>query len=111
MCQIVVPSYKGRALVAPVQEEPDNGPQVEAQAQEIERLRGASVHGWLCLPPAASRLRARLFNLGAVVAEETGPAGEWLIEVRTSRDNVDLLYRREGLRAEWVRSGFEIPTL
>jgi GTP-binding protein HflX len=76
-----------------------------------ERLRGASVHGWLCLPPAASRLRARLFNLGAVVAEETGPAGEWLIEVRTSRDNVDLLYRREGLRAEWVRSGFEIPTL
>ena len=74
-----------------------------------ERLRGDAVHGWLCLPPIAARLRARLFSLGAVVAERTGPEGEWLIEVRTSRGNVEWLYRREGLRAEWVRSGFEIP--
>ncbi|MDS4042818.1 MAG: ribosome rescue GTPase HflX [Candidatus Competibacter sp.] len=74
-----------------------------------ERLRGEAVHGWLCLPAAAARLRSRLFGMGAVVAEQTGPAGEWLIEVRTSRGNVDLLRRRDGLRAEWVRSGFEIP--
>jgi GTP-binding protein HflX len=74
-----------------------------------ERLRGDAVHGWLCLPPMASRLRARLFSLGAVMAERTGPEGEWLIEVRTSRGNVEWLFRREGLRAEWVRSGFEIP--
>ncbi|HAO31998.1 MAG TPA: hypothetical protein DCQ84_03460, partial [Candidatus Competibacteraceae bacterium] len=60
---------------------------------------------------SASRLRARLFSLGAVVAEQSGPAGEWLIEARTSRGNVDLLYRRYGLRAEWVRSGFESPTV
>lgn len=74
-----------------------------------ERLRGDAMHGWLCLPPMAARLRARLFSLGAVMAERTGPEGEWLIEVRTSRGNMELLYRREGLRAEWVRSGFEIP--
>ncbi len=76
-----------------------------------ERLWGDAVRGWLCLPPAATRLRARLFSLGAVVAEQTGPAGEWLIEVRTSRGNMDLLYRRDGLRAEWVRSGFDGPAV
>jgi GTP-binding protein HflX len=76
-----------------------------------ERLRGGTVHGWLCLPPMAARLRACLFNLGAVVAEQPGPAGEWLIEVRTSRGNVDRLCRQEGLRAEWVRSGFEISVI
>lgn len=74
-----------------------------------EQLRGDTVHGWLCLPPKAARLRARLFSLGAVVAEQSGPEGEWLIEVRISRGNVDWLRRREGLRAEWVRSGFDIP--
>ncbi|HRY15762.1 MAG TPA: GTPase HflX [Candidatus Competibacteraceae bacterium] len=77
----------------------------------VERLRGGTVHGWLCLPPMAARLRACLFNLGAVVTEQSGPAGEWLIEVRTSRGNVDRLCRQEGLRAEWVRSGFEIPVV
>lgn len=76
-----------------------------------ERLRGGIVQGWLCLPPSAARLRARLFHLGAVVAEQTGPAGESLIEVRTSRGNMDLLCRRDGLQAEWVRSGFEAPVI
>jgi GTP-binding protein HflX len=63
------------------------------------------------LPPLAARLRARLFDLGAVVTERAGPDGQWLIEVRTSRGNVEWLRRREGLRAEWVRSGFEIPAV
>ena len=76
-----------------------------------ERLRGEAVHGWLCLPPMAARLRARLFSLGAVVAEHAGPEGECLIEVRTSRGNMEWLCRREGLRAEWVRSGFDIPAV
>ncbi len=76
-----------------------------------ERLRGETVHGWLCLPPAAARLRARLFSLDAVVGERIGPEGEWLIEVRTSRGNMDLLRRRDGLRAEWVRSGLAIPAV
>ncbi|HMQ11858.1 MAG TPA: GTPase HflX [Candidatus Competibacter phosphatis] len=76
-----------------------------------ERLRGETMHGWLCLPPAAARLRARLFSLDAVVDEQIGPAGEWLIEVRTSRGNMDLLRRRDGLQAEWVRSGLAIPAV
>lgn len=76
-----------------------------------ERLQEDAVHGFLCLPPTAARLRAKLFDLGAVVAEQMEPTGEWLIEVRASRGNVDWLCRREGLRAEWVRSGFDIPAV
>ena len=76
-----------------------------------ERLRGAAAHGWLCLPAAAARLRSRLFSLGAVVTEQHEPSGEWLIEVRTSFGNLDLLRRKEGLRAEWVRSGFANPAV
>ena len=76
-----------------------------------ERLRGETVHGWLCLPPTAARLRARLFSLDAVVGEQIGPEGECLIEVRTSRGNMDLLRRRDGLQAEWVRSGLAIPAV
>lgn len=76
-----------------------------------ERLHGGAVHGWLCLPPSAARLRARLFDLGAVLTEQTAPSGECWIEVRTSRGNVERLCRQEGLRAEWVRSGFAIPMI
>ena len=76
-----------------------------------ERIRGEAVYAQLCLPAAEVRLRSRLFSLGAVVAEQIGPTGEWLIEVRTSRGNMDLLCRRHGLRAEWVRSGFESPVV
>ncbi len=76
-----------------------------------ERLRGGTIQGWLCLPPAAARLRARLFHLGAVVAEQTGPTGESLLEVRTSRGNMERLCRQDGLQADWVRSGFEAPLI
>lgn len=76
-----------------------------------ERLRGDGVYGWLCLPATAARLRARLFGLGAVVGEHTDEEGQWLIEVRTSRGNVELLRRRYGLRPEWVRSGFDVPAV
>lgn len=79
------------------------------KAALAERLWGDAVHGWLCLPPSAARLRARLFSLGAIVTEHSSPEGDWLIEIRTSRGNVDGLYRREGLQVEWVRSGFDIP--
>jgi GTP-binding protein HflX len=76
-----------------------------------ERLRGEGVYGWLCLPVTAARLRARLFGLGAVLGEHTDADGQWLIEVRMSRGNVELLRRRYGLRPEWVRSGFDVPAV
>ncbi len=71
-----------------------------------ERLRGDTVHGWVRLPAEAGRLRARLFSLGAVLTEQLNPAGEWLIEVQTSRKNLQLLCHREGFREEWMQSVF-----
>lgn len=70
-----------------------------------ERVHGGMVEGWLCLPPSAGKLRAQLFNLGAVLSERPSDDGAWLMEVRTSCDNMERLYRHDGLRAEWVRCG------
>ena len=67
-----------------------------------ERMLSDSVHTWVRLPPEASRQRARLFNLGAVVAEQLNPRGEWLIEVQTSRKNLNQLIHREDFRQEWL---------
>jgi GTP-binding protein HflX len=69
-----------------------------------ERLSGDTVHGWVHLPPEASRLRARLFSLGAVLKEQLSPAGEWLIEVQTSRKNWQQLCHKEGFREEWMQA-------
>jgi GTP-binding protein HflX len=69
-----------------------------------QRLRSDFVHGWVRLPPDASRLRARFFSLGAVLTEQLDTQGEWLIEVRTSRRNLQQLCRREGLREEWLHT-------
>lgn len=67
------------------------------------RMLSDSIHGWVRLPAEEGRLRARLFNLGAVVAEQWNPDGEWLIEVSTSRKNLQQLCRQEGFKEEWMR--------
>jgi GTP-binding protein HflX len=68
-----------------------------------EWLLGDTVHCWLCLPPEAARLRARLFDLGAVISEQDYVTGDRLIEIQTSHDKLDFLKRYYGLRAEWMR--------
>lgn len=67
-----------------------------------ERVANDTVHTWICLPLEAGRQRARLFSLGAVVTEQVGPQGEWLLEVQTSRKNLNRLCRNEDLREEWL---------
>ncbi|MEZ5593013.1 MAG: ribosome rescue GTPase HflX [Gammaproteobacteria bacterium] len=69
-----------------------------------EHLRGETVHTWVRLPPSQGKLRARLFTLQAVVNEQLSADGEWLIEVQTSRKNLNQLYRDEGFRDEWLES-------
>lgn len=69
-----------------------------------ERVRGDLSHHWIQLPPEASRLRARLFSLGAVVAERSNGQGVSMLEVRLSSTLLDQLSHREGLRREWIRS-------
>lgn len=80
-----------------------SGAGVELLRQALaERLEDDAIHAHLRLPPEATRLRARLFSLDAVVAEQLNAQGEWLIEVHTSRRNFDQLRRHEGLREDWM---------
>ncbi len=58
-----------------------------------ERFRTARVHGWLRLPPTAGRLRARLFEAGAVLDERVTDAGEWVLEVRMAQRTWQELHR------------------
>lgn len=58
------------------------GAGVELLAEAIsEHLRRDTFEGRLHLPPAAGRLRARLYALGAVRSEQVGTDGAWLVEV------------------------------
>ena len=71
----------------------------------MDLLRGAlteyfqqdRVHGWLRLPPEAGRLRARLFDLGAVMSERIDEQGDWMIEVELQRRRLLQLQHSEGL--------------
>lgn len=76
-----------------------------------ERVCADTIQGWVCLPPSAARLRARLFALGAVLHEHTEDNGDCAMEIRTSRNNIERLHRQEGLQAAWVRSGFALPLM
>ena len=46
-----------------------------------ERLGPARLHGWLRLPVAEGRIRARLFSIGAVVCERTERDGSAIVEI------------------------------
>jgi GTP-binding protein HflX len=67
-----------------------------------ERLVKDAVHAWIRLPPEQGRLRARLFNLRAVLSEQVNAQGEWLLEVQTSGKNLDWLRHKEGFKTEWL---------
>lgn len=67
-----------------------------------EIVAGDMVHARLRLPPTAARLRARLFDLQAVVDEQDNQQGGWLIEVYTSRRNFDQLRHQEQFHDDWL---------
>ncbi|MEQ9132081.1 MAG: ribosome rescue GTPase HflX [Salinisphaeraceae bacterium] len=55
--------------------------------------------GVLSVPPAAGRLRARLFDLGAVQGEQYDNAGQCVLTVTVTRSDLDRLCRQEGMDA------------
>lgn len=67
------------------------------QAALAERLLGQSVHGWIRLGPDEGRLRAQLFELGAVIGERTGEDGGSWLELQLPRAVFERLVAREGL--------------
>ncbi|MDE2196070.1 MAG: GTPase HflX [Gammaproteobacteria bacterium] len=60
-------------------------------------LRGDTIHGWLRLAPAQSRVRAAFFGLGAVREEKVEQDGSCLLQVELPRSEYQRLCRREGL--------------
>jgi GTPase len=66
---------------------------------------GDRVRGWLRLSPTAGRLRARLFDLGAVVAERTDEAGGWQLEIELARQDLERLDRQEALTENLIPHG------
>jgi GTP-binding protein HflX len=56
-----------------------------------ELTGGEMVHEWLALGPAEGRLRARLYEKGAVLGEEVGEDGSLSLEVRLPRRELEQL--------------------
>ncbi len=76
-----------------IERDPDDRPRrVWLSAQEgkgleqlleviAEQLGQTQVHARLTLPPSEGRLRARLFEVGKILFEDTDSQGNWLLEV------------------------------
>ncbi len=62
-----------------------------------EHFRAATVQRRLRLPSSAGRLRARLYELGTVVEEQSQENGDWLMDVKITPAALERLWRREGL--------------
>ncbi len=70
-----------------------------------EQVREDTVRRWLQIPASAGRLRARLFQLGAVRQECCNEDGGWMLEVELQRRRLDRLCRDAGLVSERVAAG------
>lgn len=66
----------------------------------VQRAQGAQVDGWLVLRPAEGRIRARLFQLGAVEEEETLATGDARLHIRMPRRDYLQLCSREHIAPE-----------
>lgn len=83
-----------------------------ATGEGLEMLRQAlaefchpdMLQGEVVLPPAAGRLRSRLFELGAVYSERYAEDGDCLLSVAVSRDDLERVCRQEGVDAAGVWS-------
>lgn len=63
-----------------------------------EIFRPQTVRGWLDLPPQAGRIRAQLFERGAVLQEKGNALGGWHMEVEMPSRDFEAISRREGLK-------------
>ena len=61
----------------------------------VDRFKQETVHGWLKLPPQAGRIRARLFEIGAVLQEQVDDFGGCRLEVKMPRHHFEELAVQE----------------
>jgi GTP-binding protein HflX len=81
-----------------------DGHGVEALRQAVlEQLEGHRINRWISLGPADARLRAQLFELGAVSEESVTDAGSWRLHVELSRELAERLARQGGASGSVVR--------
>ncbi len=71
-------------------------------------MRPDTIHRSLRLPMTAGRLRARLFEMGAVLSERQQD-GAWIVEVQVQRGVLDRLCRKEGLTPDKVAGARQGP--
>jgi GTPase len=73
-----------------------------------ERLGNERVAGWCRIPAAGGRLRAELFDLGAVRRERPVDDGGWMVEVELPRRELERLQRyNQELSVDGVSNGLE----
>jgi len=65
-----------------------------------DRLRRKKVNGTIRLEPSQGRLRAVLFDLGAVQAETALEDGGWLLDLNLGEREFARLVKRENLPAD-----------
>jgi GTP-binding protein HflX len=81
------------------------GTGVEALRRAIvEQLEGCRVTRWIQLGPGDARLRAQLFELGAVSEEEFTSKGDWRLRVDLPRDAAERLARQGGAAGDVARA-------
>jgi GTP-binding protein HflX len=68
-----------------------------------DRLRRETLHRVIHLQPSQGRQRARLFELGAVVSEETGDDGSWTLELNMPERDLMRFMKREKLDPELLQ--------
>ena len=65
-----------------------------------DRLRRKTLHRVIHLQPSQGRQRARLFELGAVLNEESCDDGGWILELKMPERDLTRFMKREGLAPE-----------
>jgi len=65
-----------------------------------QRLRRKTLHGIVHLLPSQGRQRAKLFELGAVLCEETTEDGGWDLELKMAERDLRRFVKRENLPAD-----------
>jgi GTPase len=65
-----------------------------------QRLRRKTLHGIVHLLPSQGRQRAKLFELGAVLCEETTDDGGWDLELKMAEKDLRRFVKRENLPAD-----------
>ena len=68
----------------------------------VARIGRETVHGFLPLGPAQGRQRAKLFELGAVLNEESAEDGGWTLELKMAERDLRRFMKREDLAQELI---------